>query len=146
MGTLQPTIEPEKFILCDMIARPRTLKASLYRVHFERGGVKIAENIEVQIKQVILYKHFANNQEGLSIPVLPGGVQPVSQSRRVKNECTAQVIYNAVSKGFKWPFLNWAGVTFTPAIYSLKALITTYCNRSFYNNIVLGITIANDKY
>jgi hypothetical protein len=52
------TIEPEKFILPDMITRPRPFKVTIYRGHFERGGEKIAENITVTIKEVIYFKKF----------------------------------------------------------------------------------------
>lgn len=52
------TIEPEKFILPDMIVKPRNFTVNLYRGHFERGGTKIASNINVKIKQVIFFKKF----------------------------------------------------------------------------------------
>lgn len=51
-------IEPEKFILPDMIAKPRPFTVNLYRGYFERGGIKIASNISVKIKQVIFFKKF----------------------------------------------------------------------------------------
>lgn len=51
-------IEPEKFILPDMIQNPKPFKVNLYRGHFERGGKKIASDIVVSIKQVIFYKKF----------------------------------------------------------------------------------------
>ena len=50
------TIEPEIFILPDMLAKPRPFKVNLYRGHFERGGVLIAQNVQVEIKQMIYYK------------------------------------------------------------------------------------------
>ncbi|WP_316632471.1 hypothetical protein [uncultured Flavobacterium sp.] len=59
------TIEPEKFILPDMIQNPKPFKVNLYRGHFERGGKKIASDIVVSIKQVIYYKKF-NPAEGKS--------------------------------------------------------------------------------
>ena len=52
------TIEPEKFILPEMIASPRPFKVNLYRGHFERGGVQIAADLTVQIRQVIYFKKF----------------------------------------------------------------------------------------
>jgi hypothetical protein len=55
------TIEPEKFILPEMIQKVKTFKASLYRGHFERGGAKIATDINVYIKKVIYFSKF--NQE-----------------------------------------------------------------------------------
>jgi hypothetical protein len=52
------TIEPEKFVLPDMINNPKPFKISLYRGHFERGGVQILENITVKIVQVVYFKKF----------------------------------------------------------------------------------------
>jgi hypothetical protein len=52
------TIEPEKFILPEMIANPKPFTANIYRGHFERGGMMIAENISVKIKQVIYFEKF----------------------------------------------------------------------------------------
>lgn len=50
------TIEPETFILPDMLLQPRPFKVKLYRGHFERGGVLIASGITIEIKQIIYYK------------------------------------------------------------------------------------------
>lgn len=52
------TIEPETFVLPEMINHTKTFRASIYRGHFERGGTKFLENIPVKIKQVIYYKQF----------------------------------------------------------------------------------------
>ncbi len=52
------TIEPEKFILPDMVKNPKPFKVNLYRGHFERGGVEILKNITVKIVQVISFKKF----------------------------------------------------------------------------------------
>jgi hypothetical protein len=52
------TIEPETFVLPDMISNPKSFKANLYRGHFERGGKKIASDVVVSIKQVIFYEKF----------------------------------------------------------------------------------------
>jgi hypothetical protein len=52
------TIEPERFVLPDIIAKLGSFKANLYRGHFERGGQKIAENITVTIKKVVYFKKF----------------------------------------------------------------------------------------
>jgi hypothetical protein len=56
------TIEPEKFVLPDMINNPKDFKVNLYRGHFERGGIEILKNITVKIVQVISFKKF--NPEG----------------------------------------------------------------------------------
>ncbi|KLT69687.1 hypothetical protein [Flavobacterium sp. ABG] len=55
------TIEPEKFILPEMIANPRPFRASIYRGHFERGGIKIAESVAVRIQEVIYFKKLSPN-------------------------------------------------------------------------------------
>lgn len=52
------TIEPETFVLPEMINHTKTFKANIYRGHFERGGEKFLENITVKIGQVIYYKQF----------------------------------------------------------------------------------------
>lgn len=52
------TIEPEVFVLPDMIAKPRPFKVHLYRGHFERGGTKIAENVVVEIANVLHFRKF----------------------------------------------------------------------------------------
>jgi hypothetical protein len=52
------TIEPEKFVLPDMIAKPRPFTINIYRGHFERGGTVIMKQVTVTIKQVIYFKKF----------------------------------------------------------------------------------------
>lgn len=52
------TLEPETFVLPEMIANTRAFKASIYRGHFERGGIKIAESVIVKIAEVIYFKQF----------------------------------------------------------------------------------------
>jgi hypothetical protein len=56
------TIEPEKFVLPDMIHNPKPFKANLYRGHFERGGKKIVSDINVTIRTVIYYDKFNVNK------------------------------------------------------------------------------------
>jgi hypothetical protein len=55
------TIEPEKFVLPDMVAKKGTFKANLYRGHFERGGIKIADSITIKIVEVVYFKKFDAN-------------------------------------------------------------------------------------
>jgi hypothetical protein len=43
------TIEPETFVLPDMVNLPRPFKVNLYRGHFERGGIQILKNVTVKI-------------------------------------------------------------------------------------------------
>jgi hypothetical protein len=52
------TIEPEKFVLPDMVNNPKAFKVNLYRGHFERGGVEILKNITVKIVNVNYFKKF----------------------------------------------------------------------------------------
>jgi hypothetical protein len=52
------TLEPERFILPPMTANPKKFKASIYRGHFKRGGIKIIEDIEVEIVERLNYKQF----------------------------------------------------------------------------------------
>lgn len=57
-GQATYTIEPEKFILPEMIKSPKAFKVNLYRGHFERGGVKLASEKIITIKNVIYFKPF----------------------------------------------------------------------------------------
>ncbi len=52
------TFEPERFVLPDKINSKGSFKANLYRGHFERGGVKIADSINIKILAVIFFKQF----------------------------------------------------------------------------------------
>lgn len=52
------TLVPEAFVLPEMIKNPRPFKAQIYKGHFERDGVLIAENVTVEIKKVIYFKKF----------------------------------------------------------------------------------------
>jgi hypothetical protein len=55
------TIEPEKFVLPDMINAKGSFKANVYRGHFERGGIKIADGINIKITNIIHFKKFDAN-------------------------------------------------------------------------------------
>jgi hypothetical protein len=52
------TIDPEKFVLPNMINNPKPFKVNLYRGHFERGGTKVADSVLTTIKQVIYFHKF----------------------------------------------------------------------------------------
>ena len=56
------TIEPEKFVLPEMIENPKSFSVDLYRGHFERGGIKIASKAIVKIVKVIYFKKFDENE------------------------------------------------------------------------------------
>ena len=51
------TINPQAFILPDMIAKPSPFTADLYRGHFERGGDSIGR-INITIEKVVYFKKF----------------------------------------------------------------------------------------
>ena len=52
------TIQPEPFILPDMVKTPRHFKAKLFRGHFERGGELIAESIDIVFEKIVIFKKF----------------------------------------------------------------------------------------
>lgn len=52
------TIEPEPFVLPEMIAKPRPFKARLFRGHFERDGKPLGDTATVSIKRVLFFKKF----------------------------------------------------------------------------------------
>ncbi|MGE3260614.1 MAG: hypothetical protein AB7K68_02435 [Bacteriovoracia bacterium] len=47
------TLVPEPFALGEMVAKPHSFGAELYRGHFERGGTLIAENVKVSAPKVL---------------------------------------------------------------------------------------------
>jgi hypothetical protein len=53
------TIEPEKFVLPDMVNMPKPFKVKVYRGHFERGGTLILKDITVSIKGIVFNEKFA---------------------------------------------------------------------------------------
>ncbi|TGE29060.1 hypothetical protein [Hymenobacter metallicola] len=53
------TLEPEQFVLPQMVQQPRPFRATLYRGHFERGGTAIARQLTVRIKQVLYFQHLS---------------------------------------------------------------------------------------
>ncbi|TCC93104.1 hypothetical protein [Pedobacter hiemivivus] len=57
------TIEPETFVLPEMVNHTKVFKASVYRGHFERGGIKFLDTITLKIKKIIYYKQFDKNQQ-----------------------------------------------------------------------------------
>ncbi|WP_157807312.1 hypothetical protein [Hymenobacter chitinivorans] len=50
------TLEPEPFVLPELVQQPRPFRATLYRGHFERGGTPIARQLTVRIKQVLYFE------------------------------------------------------------------------------------------
>ncbi|WP_073174545.1 hypothetical protein [Chryseobacterium vrystaatense] len=56
------TIEPEKFVLPEIMNDIHSFKANLYRGHFERGGQLILQNVTVQIEKVAYFKKLIPTQ------------------------------------------------------------------------------------
>lgn len=54
------TIEPEPFVLSEMLEHPTPFNARLYRGHFERGGILIDASAQIVIKQIIYSKKITN--------------------------------------------------------------------------------------
>lgn len=63
------TLVPEPFVLPDVVAHHRSFGATIFRGHFERGGVPILEHVTVDIQRVVLFRHFE-----------PGAVKPTHAS------------------------------------------------------------------
>ena len=57
------TIVPEVFVLPEKVDEMGSFKADLYRGHFERGGNKIAEKINVKITELVYFKKFDPNEK-----------------------------------------------------------------------------------
>lgn len=55
------TILPEAMVLPDVVKNRTPFKATLFRGHFERGGVPVAENVKVTIKDVVHFHKFDPN-------------------------------------------------------------------------------------
>jgi len=53
------TLVPEIFVLPEMIANPKPFKASLFKGHFERGGVEIASDVTVTVTKVLYFIKFS---------------------------------------------------------------------------------------
>ncbi|MES2854529.1 MAG: hypothetical protein V4692_01645 [Bdellovibrionota bacterium] len=51
------TIEPEQFVLSEMIANPKPFKAKIYSGHFERGGTVLA-HVTIHPKKTVFSKKF----------------------------------------------------------------------------------------
>lgn len=52
------TIVPEVFSLPDVVLSGQSFKATIFKGHFERGGVPITEQVSVEISEVVYFKKF----------------------------------------------------------------------------------------
>jgi hypothetical protein len=108
------TIEPEKFVLPNMVHNPKPFKANIYRGHFERGGKKIASDINVIIKQVIFYKKFTPNEARSSTTdfILFGNEKELFMVHHITNKpdfeqiLQVQTVSDAVIKNKKYTLIN----------------------------------------
>ena len=63
-GTKVYTLVPERFVLLDLVStdpeKPArtSFKGTIFRGHFERGGKKIIENVEVNVTRVVHFRRF----------------------------------------------------------------------------------------
>ena len=57
------TLEPEKFVLPEMIKNPRPFKANIYRGHFERGGAEIISDVTVDISDILYFSPLNSETE-----------------------------------------------------------------------------------
>ncbi|WP_109615678.1 hypothetical protein [Sediminitomix flava] len=55
------TLVPEIFVLPEMMEKPRSFKAVLYKGHFERGGKAITEEFDVNFIKTIHFRKFEKN-------------------------------------------------------------------------------------
>jgi hypothetical protein len=60
------TIEPETFVLPNMTKAGNSFQATLYKGHFERGGVPVAENVTIKIVKVLYFKKFQPGETQLA--------------------------------------------------------------------------------
>jgi hypothetical protein len=72
------TIEPETFVLPEMVKSPKPFKATIYRGHFERGGTPIATDVTFEIEEVVHFAKFdpkAGKPTHASYLVFGGGTE-----------------------------------------------------------------------
>ncbi|MGH1516528.1 hypothetical protein [Chryseobacterium sp. JK1] len=50
------TLEPEVFVLPEILENRKSFKGNIYRGHFERGGVEILKNVEVHIDKLLYFR------------------------------------------------------------------------------------------
>lgn len=53
------TLVPEVFVLPDMVKNPKPFSAKIFKGHFERGGLLIANDVTVHITKIIYFKKFS---------------------------------------------------------------------------------------
>jgi hypothetical protein len=62
-GETYHSIEPEAFVLPEMISDMDSFSATLYRGHFERGGKELVSNVTVTKKRVIQFHKFGKDDK-----------------------------------------------------------------------------------
>jgi hypothetical protein len=56
------TLAPVPFVLPEIVKNGKRFTATLYRGHFERGGVPIANDITVEIKKVVFFEKLVSDE------------------------------------------------------------------------------------
>ena len=94
------TIEPEKFVLPEMIENPKSFSVDLYRGHFERGGIKIASKAIVKIVKVIYFKKFDENEAKATISnfILFGNAKEQFLAHQITNKPDFEQIIKVKTK------------------------------------------------
>ncbi|TGE15439.1 hypothetical protein [Hymenobacter elongatus] len=80
------TLEPETFVLPDMLRRPQPFRGTLYRGHFERGGTAIARQIPVQIKLVLYFQELVPNTTATPLLLLVGNADEQFVAHRIASQ------------------------------------------------------------
>jgi hypothetical protein len=106
------TIEPERFVLPDMVENPKPFKANLYRGHFERGGTKIISNATIKITRTVYFKKF-----------IPGEAKSVSSDFILFGDGPARFLAHRISN--KPDFEQIIQVQVPPAAFVRKEKLAT---------------------
>jgi hypothetical protein len=142
------TLDPEKFVLPEMVGHPRPFKADVYRGHFERGGTCIAKSATVRIRRVVYFRRLDPSEAAVPLPayVLFGNAQEQFLAHRIGGRPSHDHVLRvaapgAVAKLGRRSYLPWqADSVFmfpltTPQILGGKAgkrLLPLHVLRSLY--------------
>lgn len=123
------SIEPEKFVLPDMIASPKPFKVNVYRGHFERGSTALLEQVTVTIRQVIYFKklNLADVKDTSTKFILFGNSKEQYAAHRLSNkpdfEQIMQVSSNIIDAN-KYELINFISDVNAPVGVSGNSIIS----------------------
>jgi len=82
------TLDPERFVLPEMVAHPRPFLADVYRGHFERGGTCIAKGATVRIHRVVYFHRLNPAEAAAPLPayLLFGNAQEQFLAHRIAGQ------------------------------------------------------------